>query len=148
LKFADLSNPRTSDYIFDLERFTSFEGRTGPYLLYASVRARSILRKAAEAGAGAAGPVAIGTGEERALVLMLLQFGEALRDAAERRLPHFLCDHAFRLAQSFSTFYAACRIVDEPDGRARAARLGLVAAFARQLDAVLDLLGMPAPERM
>jgi arginyl-tRNA synthetase len=148
LKFADLSNPRTSDYIFDLERFTSFEGRTGPYLLYASVRARSILRKAAEAGAGAAGPVAIGTAEERALVLMLLQFGDALRDAAERRLPHFLCDHAFRLAQSFSTFYAACRIVDEPDGRARSARLGLVAAFARQLDAVLDLLGMPAPERM
>ncbi|MFN3959326.1 MAG: arginine--tRNA ligase [Parvularculaceae bacterium] len=148
LKFADLSNPRTSDYIFDLDRFTSFEGKTGPYLLYASVRARSILRKAAEAGAGDAGPVAIGAAEERALVLMLLQHGDALRDAAERRLPHFLCDHAFRLAQSFSSFYAACRIVDEPDARVRAARLGLVAAFARQLDAVLDLLGMPAPERM
>jgi arginyl-tRNA synthetase len=148
LKFADLSNPRTSDYIFDLDRFTSFEGKTGPYLLYASVRARSILRKAAEARIGAPGSIAIGAAEERALVLMLLQFGDAMKDACDRRLPHFLCDHAFRLAQSFSSFYAACRIVDEPDAAARASRLGLVAAFARQLDAILDILGMPAPERM
>ncbi len=148
LKFADLSNPRTSDYIFDLDRFTSFEGKTGPYLLYASVRARSILRKAAEAGVGGAGAIAVGEPEERALALMLLQFGEAVKDACDRRLPHFLCDHAFRLAQSFSSFYAACRIVDEADARVRASRLGLVAAFARQLDAMLDILGMPAPERM
>jgi arginyl-tRNA synthetase len=148
LKFADLSNPRTSDYIFDLERFTSFEGKTGPYLLYASVRARSILRKAAEAGAGGPAPIVIGAAEERALVLMLLQFGDAMKDACDRRLPHFLCDHAFRLAQSFSSFYAACRIIDEPDAGLRAARLGLVAAFARQLDAMLDMLGMPAPARM
>lgn len=148
LKFADLSNPRTSDYIFDLDRFMAFEGKTGPYLLYASVRARSILRKAAEAGAGAPGAIAIGAPEERALVLMLLQYGDALKDAFDRRLPHFLCDHAFRLAQSFSSFYAACRIVDEADPRVRTARLGLVAAFARQLDAILDILGMPAPERM
>ncbi len=148
LKFADLSNPRTSDYIFDLDRFTSFEGKTGPYLLYASVRARSILRRAAEAGAGGAGAIAVGGAEERALVLMLLQFGDAMKDACDRRLPHFLCDHAFRLAQSFSSFYAACRIVDEPDAGVRAARLGLVSAFARQLDRVLDILGMPAPDRM
>ncbi|HBS34525.1 MAG TPA: arginine--tRNA ligase [Parvularcula sp.] len=148
LKFADLSNPRTSDYIFDIDRFTSFEGKTGPYLLYASVRARSILRKAAQAGAGAPGAPAVGAPEERALVLMLLQYGDALKDAFDRRLPHYLCDHAFRLAQSFSSFYAACRIVDEADPKIRAARLGLVAAFAGQLDTVLDILGMPAPERM
>lgn len=148
LKFADLSNPRTSDYVFDLDRFMAFEGKTGPYLLYASVRARSILRKAEEAGAGAPGDVAINTAEERALVLMLLQYGDALKDAYERRLPHFLCDHAFRLSQSFSSFYAACRIVDETDGGVRAARLGLVSSFARQLDSILDILGMPAPERM
>jgi len=148
LKFADLSNPRTSDYIFDIDRFTAFEGKTGPYLLYASVRARSILRKAATAGAGAPGAIGMATPEERSLALMLLQFGEAMKDAVDRRLPHFLCDHAFRLAQSFSSFYAACRIVDEPDPAVRAARLGLVAAFGRQLDAILDILGMPAPERM
>jgi arginyl-tRNA synthetase len=148
LKFADLSNPRTSDYIFDIDRFTAFEGKTGPYLLYASVRARSILRKAADAKAGGPGPILITAPEERALVLLLLQYGDTLKDAADRRLPHVLCDHAFRLAQGFSSFYAACRIVDEADARVRVSRLGLVAAFGRQLDAVLDLLGMPAPERM
>ncbi len=148
LKFADLSNPRTSDYIFDLERFTAFEGKTGPYLLYASVRARSILRKAAEAGAGAPGAIRVAAPEERALVLMLLQYGDAMKDAFDRRLPHFLCDHAFRLAQNFSSFYAACRILDEADDGVRASRLALVAAFCRQLDSVLDILGMPAPERM
>lgn len=148
LKFADLSNPRTSDYIFDIDRFTAFEGKTGPYMLYASVRARSILRKAADAGAGAAGDLSVSAPEERALVLMLLQYADAMKDACDRRLPHFLCDHAFRLAQSFSSFYAACRILDEADARLRASRLGLVTAFARQLDAILDILGMPAPERM
>ena len=148
LKFADLSNPRTSDYIFDLDRFTAFEGKTGPYLLYASVRARSILRKASESGAGGLGAIVIGSPEERALVLLLLQFGEAMKDSVERRLPHFLCDHAFRLAQSFSSFYAACRIVDEADADRRASRLSLTEAFARQLDRTLEILGMPAPERM
>ncbi len=148
LKFADLSNPRTSDYSFDIDRFTAFEGKTGPYLLYASVRARSILRRAADAKAGAPGTVAISAPEERALVLMLLQYGEAIKDAHDRRLPHFLCDHAFRLAQSFSSFYAACRIIDEADASVRSARLGLVAAFSQQLDAILGILGMPAPERM
>ncbi|MDZ7628717.1 MAG: arginine--tRNA ligase [Parvularculaceae bacterium] len=148
LKFADLSNPRTSDYIFDIDRFTAFEGKTGPYMLYASVRARSILRKAAEAGAGAPGDIAMAAAEERALVLMLLQYADAVKDACDRRLPHFLCDHAFRLAQSFSSFYAACRIVDEADARVRASRLGLVAAFVGQLDDILNILGMPAPERM
>jgi arginyl-tRNA synthetase len=147
LKFADLSNPRTSDYVFDLDRFVAFEGKTGPYLHYASVRVRSVLRKAEAAGVRA-GPVDIGSKEERDLALRLLQFGEAVRDAAERRLPHYLCEHAFELAQAFSKFYAACRILDEADARIRASRLSIAAAAGAQLDLVLDLLGMPAPERM
>ncbi|MFN0022579.1 MAG: arginine--tRNA ligase [Parvularculaceae bacterium] len=148
LKFADLSNPRTSDYIFDLDRFTAFEGKTGPYLLYASVRARSILRKAGEAGGALRAEIAIMTPEERALALMLVQFADAMKDACDKRLPHFLCDHAFRLAQSFSSFYAACRILDEGDATIRASRLALVGAFGRQLDFILQILGMTAPERM
>lgn len=148
LKFADLSNPRTSDYIFDIDRFTSFEGKTGPYLHYAGVRVRSVLRKAEAAGAGAAGPVRVGMKEERELALTLLQFGEAVRDAVEKRLPHFLCEHAFNLAQGFSKFYAACRIVDEADAAARASRITLASAAGRQLDLILDILGMPAPEKM
>lgn len=148
LKFADLSNPRTSDYIFDLDRFIAFEGKTGPYLHYASVRVRSVLKKAEAAGAGAAGPMKISSREERDLALTLLQFGEASRDACERRLPHFLCEHAFNLAQAFSKFYAACRIADEADGALRASRMSLASATGRQLDLILDILGMPAPEKM
>lgn len=148
LKFADLSNPRTSDYVFDLDRFIAFEGKTGPYLHYASVRVRSVLKKAEAAGAGAAGAIRIFAKEERDLALTLLQFGEAVKDAVDKRLPHYLCEHAFNLAQSFSKFYAACRIVDEADAALRASRLSLAAAAGRQLDLILDLLGMPAPEKM
>ncbi len=148
LKFADLSNPRTSDYVFDIDRFTSFEGKTGPYLHYASVRVRSVLKKAQAAGAGAPGSVRISAKEERDLVLTLLQFGEAVKDAVEKRLPHYLCEHAFNLAQAFSKFYAACRIVDEADGSLRASRQTLASATGRQLDLILDILGMPAPEKM
>ncbi|MFC2953558.1 arginine--tRNA ligase [Marinicaulis aureus] len=148
LKFADLSNPRTSDYIFDLDRFMAFEGKTGPYLLYASVRVRSMVAKATTAGAGEAGPVKITMPEEADLALTLLGFADALRDAYERRLPHLLCDHAFGLAQSFSKFYAACRIVDEADASLRASRLTMASAAGGQLDLILSLLGFSAPERM
>lgn len=148
LKFADLSNPRVSDYIFDLDRFMAFEGKTGPYLLYASVRVRSVVAKAKAAGAGEAGPVKLAAPEETDLALTLLAFADALRDAYERRMPHLLCDHAFSLAQSFSKFYAACRIVDEADASLRASRLTLAIAAGRQLDLILSLLGFSAPERM
>ncbi|GAB4530015.1 MAG: arginine--tRNA ligase [Amphiplicatus sp.] len=148
LKFADLSSPRTTDYIFDLDRFMAFEGRTGPYLLYASVRIRSVLRKAAERGAGAPGPIRIAAPEERDLALALLGFGDATRLAHEKRAPHFLCEHAFGLAQAFSKFYAACRIADESDAATRASRLSLAAAVGRQLDRALDLLGISVPDRM
>jgi len=147
LKFADLSNPRTSDYIFDLDRFTSFEGKTGPYLHYASVRVRSVLKKAEAAGA-AAGAFHIAAKEERELALTLLNFGEVVKDAVEKRLPHYLCEHAFNLAQAFSKFYAACRIADESDEAMRASRMSLAATTGLQLGLILDILGMPAPERM
>ena len=148
LKFADLSNQRTTDYIFDIDRFTAFEGKTGPYLLYASVRVRSVLRKAEEVGGAEAGPVVLKEKEERDLALTLSAFGDAVRNAYEKRMPHFLCEHAFTLAQSFSKFYAACRIADEADPEARASRLTLTSTVGRQLDLVLDLLGLEPPERM
>ncbi|MEK7266797.1 MAG: arginine--tRNA ligase [Pseudomonadota bacterium] len=147
LKFADLSNPRTSDYIFDLDRFIAFEGKTGPYLHYASVRVRSVLKKA-EAAGGAAGAYRLEMKEERDLALTLLLFGEVVKDAVDKRLPHYLCEHAFNLAQAFSKFYAACRIADETDAALRASRMSLAAATGRQLDLILEILGMPAPEKM
>lgn len=148
LKFADLSNPRASDYIFDIDRFTAFEGKTGPYLQYASVRVRSVMRRAAAAGAGTPGKIALAAPEERDLALALLAFDDALSAAYEKRMPNFLCEHAFRLAQTFSKFYAACRVIDEADTAIRASRLGLVSATGGQLDCALALLGVEPPERM
>lgn len=148
LKFADLSNPRTGDYVFDIDRFMAFEGKTGPYLLYASVRVRSVLARADAAGAAETGPIVVAASEERDLALALLGFGDAHREAYGKRMPHILCDHAFQLAQAFSKFYAACRIVDEADPAVRASRLSLASAAGAQLDLVLSLLGVEAPARM
>lgn len=148
LKFADLSNPRTSDYVFDLDRFMAFEGKTGPYLLYASVRVRSVLAKAEAAGAGAPGEIRVEAPEEINLALSLLAFADTMKLAYEKRMPHYLCEHAFALAQSFSKFYAACRIADEPDPEKRASRLALASLTGKQIDKALDLLGIAVPERM
>ena len=148
LRFADLQNQRTTDYVFDLERFTSFEGKTGPYLLYAAVRIKALLRRAEEEGF-AAGPIAIAASEERKLALTLDGFALALRLAHQKRLPHFISEHVFSLAQAFSAFYTECPILKpgvEP--AARASRLSLCAAVLHQLELGLSLLGITAPERM
>jgi arginyl-tRNA synthetase len=147
LKFADLQNFRGTSYIFDLERFLSFEGKTGPYLLYAAVRMKSILRKAKEAGYQA-GPVGPLEAAERDLILVLDGFEHALRGAYEKRAPHILADHAYQLAGAFSVFYAACPILGANDVALRASRLTLAAASLNQLVIALDLLGIEAPERM
>lgn len=147
LKFADLMNPRTTDYVFDLERFSAFEGKTGPYLLYAAVRVKSLLRRAAEQGAEA-GAIWVQSPEERGLALRILAFGEALRTAHQKRMPHHLCDHAFDLAQAFSAFYANARILDEPDASLRASRISLAALTGTQLEITLELLGISPPDRM
>jgi arginyl-tRNA synthetase len=147
IKFADLSNHRTTDYIFDLERFSKFEGKTGPYLQYAAVRIQSMLRKAAEQGAKTGTP-AIHSPEERKLVLKLLTLGDALAAAEEKRAPNMLCEYAFELAQDFSRFYGAHHVLSETDEGLRAARLGLCARVLGVLTQVLDLLGIEVPERM
>ncbi|MBL8530506.1 MAG: arginine--tRNA ligase [Hyphomonadaceae bacterium] len=146
IKFADLSNFRGTSYVFDLDRFMSFEGKTGPYLLYQAVRIKSILRKAEEQGL-AAGPIAIGHEAERALALALDGFDAALRTAYEKRAPHFLAEHAYTLAQAFSGFYTHCPILPS-EGAVRASRLALAAATLKQLTLTLDLLGVAVPDRM
>jgi arginyl-tRNA synthetase len=147
LKFADLGNYRGTSYIFDLDRFTSFEGKTGPYLLYQSVRIKSLLRKA-EAEGAAAGPIAIAEPAERELALTLDAFEGALKDAYDRRAPNHIAEHAYRLAQSFSKFYAACPVLAAPDAATRSSRLALAETTLKQLDRSLDLLGITTPDRM
>jgi arginyl-tRNA synthetase len=147
LKFADLSNHRSTSYVFDLDRFSSFEGKTGPYLLYQAVRIKSLMRRAAEAGLEA-GPVQIAEPAERDLALILDAFAGALREAYDRRAPNHLAEHAFRLAQSFSKFYAACPVLSGDRGEVRASRLALAEITLRQLEVTLELLGIETPERM
>lgn len=147
LRFSDLMNTRTTNYVFDLERFTSFEGKTGPYLMYAAVRVKSVLRKAAENG-HSAGKVVVSEDAERTLVLQLDGFGAALLGAREKRMPHILCEHLYGLAQAFSSFYAALPIAAEADAGKRASRLALADGVRHQLETGLGLLGIAVPERM
>jgi arginyl-tRNA synthetase len=147
IKFADLSNHRTTDYVFDLERFSKFEGKTGPYLQYAAVRIQSLLRKAREQGFEPGIP-AIHSPEERRLVLQLLSLTDLLAAAEAKRAPNMLCEYAFELAQNFSRFYGEHHILSEPDSGLRASRLGLCALVLAVLTGVLALLGIEIPERM
>ena len=147
LKFADLSNARTTSYVFDLDRFMSFEGKTGPYLLYQAVRIKSLLRKAADQGA-TEGVIVIAEPAERDLALTLDAFSVAVSDAYNKRMPHLVAEHAYRIAQAFSKFYAACPVLAAPDEATRGSRLALAAAALRQLETALNLLGIETPERM
>lgn len=147
VKFADLGNHRASDYAFDLERFTQFEGKTGPYLLYAVVRMKGILRKAAERGFQP-GTLADPGDAERPLVLKLLAAPEALERAAAESLPHVLAEYAYELAGAFSGFYQGSSILHEEDSDRRGAWLALTRACLDTLTRMLDLLGIATVERM
>ena len=118
IKFADLSNHRTTDYVFDLERFSKFEGKTGPYLQYAAVRIQSILRKAGNIASG--GTATLPSPEEQSLALQLLALADAMAAAEDKRAPNMLCEYAFELAQNFSRFYNEHHVLSEPDSGLRA----------------------------
>jgi arginyl-tRNA synthetase len=146
LKFADLANFRGTSYVFDLERFSSFEGKTGPYLLYQAVRVKSLLRRAAAEGVEP-GPIVVAEPAERELVLLLDAFDRTAGEAYDKRAPNLIADHAFRLAQTFARFYAACPVLTaEPP--VRASRLALAVLTLKQLELALGLLGISTPDRM
>jgi len=148
LKFADLQNQRTTNYVFDLERFVSFEGKTGPYLLYATVRIKSLLRRAERQGVKPGDINAVEPAEQK-LIMTLDHFDDALGHAEDKRMPHILCDHMYTLAQAFSKFYAECPVLqDGVPADVQASRLALSELTLRQLTIGLDLLGIETPERM
>lgn len=147
IKFADLQNNRIADYVFDLDRLTSFEGKTGPYLLYQAVRIRSLLEKADVDPESYSASLQI-TDVDRKLFLAVCELPEVIEIAARNYTPHVLCDHAFRLAQEFSSFYAATHILSETDSGKRDSWLMLCAIVYRQLELQLKLLGLLIPKRM
>ncbi len=147
LKFADLINFRGTSYVFDLDKFSSFEGKTGPYLLYQAVRMKSLLRRAAVEGV-AAGDMLVDAAPERDLVLLLDAFDHALTEAYDKCAPNLIADYAYRLAQTFAKFYAACPVLAAPDAPTRASRLALTTIALKQLELALDVLGIATPDRM
>ena len=148
LKFGDLSNHRTSNYLFDLDRFASFEGKTGPYLQYSAVRIKSILRNAEAAGLSLGPLVPPGVNSERNLALYLARLPEVLDRTFELRAPNHVAEYAYELATQFNRFYEECHILRESDPTRQASWLTLVDLTLRELTLLLDLLGIEIPERM
>lgn len=146
LKFAELSNQAHMDYVFDLDRMTSFEGKTGPYLLYQAVRIQSLLAKADVAPDDGS---AINVDDaDRGLALLIAEMPDHFDAALKNYTPHILCDYAYRLAQEFSSFYGNCHILSEEDTDLRASRLALCTLAHRQLSLILDVIGVAVPKRM
>jgi arginyl-tRNA synthetase len=110
IKYADLSSDRIKDYVFDWKRMLAFDGNTAPYLMYAHARIRSILRKAAEAGA-APGAIVLEAPQERALALTVVQLAGILDRTAETLQPHRICAFLYDLATSFTAFYEGCPVL-------------------------------------
>ncbi|GAA2630185.1 arginine--tRNA ligase [Actinomadura fulvescens] len=148
VKYADLSVALDSEYIFDIDRMTLFNGKTGPYLQYATVRIRSIFRKGGVDPETATDPIKIGHEAERALALKLLDFGAVVQQSGELSEPHRLAGYLFELAQAFTSFFENCPVLNAPDEETRGSRLALSAATLRTMTTGLDLLGIPVPERM
>ncbi len=147
LKFADLSNHPVANYVFDLDRFMRFEGKTGPYLQYAAVRIKSILRKA-EAQGDKPGKILPPEPGERDLLLALGALPDAIAAAYEERGPNKIADYAFGLAQTFSSYYNQFHILSEQNKALLQSRLALCAVTLRTLELSLSLLGIEVPERM
>jgi arginyl-tRNA synthetase len=148
LKFGDLINNRVSDYTFDLDRFSSFEGKTGPYLQYGAVRIRSIQKKASDRDLQP-GPILPPIAEpERNLMLELARLPDVIERTAALRAPNHLAEFAYGLAAVWNRFYDACHILDEPDPARQASWLALADVTLRTLSTSLDLLGIEIPDRM
>lgn len=150
LKYGDLSNQASKDYIFDMDRFTSFEGDTGPYILYTIVRIKSILTKYREQGGNPDG-TEIGTpasDAEKALMIQLAQFNATMEAAFEELAPHKVCGYIYELANAFNHFYHETRILGEEDSARRDALIALLVLTRDVLETCIDVLGFSSPEKM
>ena len=150
IKYGDLSNQASKDYIFDIDKFTSFEGNTGPYILYTIVRIKSILNRFKEdSGEAALSSLTVPASEsEKALMLCLCRFPEAVTTAAQELAPHKLCSYIYELANLFNRFYHETRILTHEDEAQKRSWIALLALACRVLEQSIDLLGFSAPERM
>ncbi len=150
LKYGDLSNQAAKDYIFDIDRFISFEGNTGPYILYTIVRIKSILNKYKEQGGQLTKGAILGAGSEpeKALMLKISRYSEVLEGAFAELAPHKICQYIYELSNDFNRFYHDTKILAEEDPKKQAGWIGLIDLTKDVLSACIQVLGFEAPERM
>lgn len=150
LKYGDLSNQASKDYVFDIDRFTSFEGDTGPYILYTIVRIKSILTKYREQG-GNLSQVELDVPineSEKALMMELAQFNAMMENACEELAPHKVCAYIYDLANAFNHFYHETRILGEEDEQRKDHLIALLVLTRDILETCIDVLGFSAPDKM
>lgn len=150
IKYGDLSNQASKDYVFDVDRFTSFEGNTGPYILYTIVRIKSILNKyQAEGGIPEEAVIRKAEGDsEKALMLEVLKYNEVMETAYAELAPHKICAYIYDLANAFNRFYHETKILTEEDVEKKQGYIALLLLTRRILENCIDVLGFEAPERM
>ena len=154
LKYGDLSNQASKDYIFDMDRFISFEGNTGPYILYTIVRIKSILGKYKENGGSVSELAAekkilpAAGASEKALMLQLAKYSEVLENSFAETAPHKICQYIYETANAFNSFYHDTKILSEEDEARKDSYIGLITLTKRVLETCIGLLGIEAPERM
>ena len=149
VKYGDLSNQASKDYCFDIERFTSFEGNTGPYILYTIVRIKSILKKYTAKNSLPDAPIlGAHSASEKNLMLVLSRFNAMMENAYEEKAPHKICAYIYDLANAFNRFYHETKILAEEDEQKQKSYIALLTLTRDILTTCIDLLGFEAPERM
>ena len=150
IKYGDLSNQATKDYIFDVDRFTSFEGNTGPYILYTIVRIKSILNRYVEAGGNleAGELLKASNGSEKNMMLQLSGFGSMIESAFEEKAPHKICAYIYEVSNAFNSFYHETKILSEENQAQKESYIRLLLLTKRVLETCIDLLGFKAPDKM
>ncbi|MCI9126215.1 MAG: arginine--tRNA ligase [Eubacterium sp.] len=150
LKYGDLSNQASKDYIFDIERFASFEGNTGPYILYTIVRIKSIIEKYKAEGGQVENLTVMDTdnGEQLQLMLEIAKVNEVIENAAKELAPHKICSYIYDLSNAFNRFYHGTKILAEEDETKKKGYIALIDLTKKVLETGIDLLGFEAPDRM
>ncbi len=150
LKYGDLSNQASKDYVFDIERFSSFEGNTGPYILYTIVRIKSILNKYTENGGSTDNLKIMAATEEseKNLSLSLIKFADIIDGAYKDNAPHKICQFIYEVSNAFNGFYHNNKILSEPDEAKKASYIALISLTKSILEQCIDLLAIECPDRM
>ncbi|WP_026494899.1 arginine--tRNA ligase [Butyrivibrio sp. WCD3002] len=150
IKYGDLSNQPSKDYIFDIDKFTSFEGDTGPYILYTMVRIKSILSKYEKEGGDVKGALLRNaqSPDEKNLMLLLTRFADAVESAARDLMPNRICAYIYELSNALNSFYHSTKILTEADEEKKSGYIALLNVTLKVLETGIDLLGFSAPDRM